>query len=147
MSTQSLTRSNLAPSLFDDFFKPWNELFENEHGWKRVMHVPSVNIAENKDRYKVTLAAPGMKKEDFNVNVEDNILTISADQKEAKEVKDERTTRMEYNYTSFSRSFTLPEDVKQEAIDAKYENGVLVLVLPRKEDSRKLTTSKKVAVK
>jgi HSP20 family protein len=55
-------------------------------------------------------------------------------------------TRKEYNYTSFSRSFTLPEDVKQEAIDAKYENGVLILALPRKENSKKLTATKQIAV-
>ena len=66
---------------------------------------------------------------------------------EKKEEKDETYTRKEYNYSSFSRSFALPEDVKQDAIDARYDNGVLQIKLPRKEDAKKLTTSKKVVVK
>lgn len=147
MSTQSLTRSNLAPSLFDDFFKPWSELFDNGSSWKRVMSVPSVNITENKDHYTVSLAAPGLKKDDFEVNLEDDILTISAEKEVEKKENDEKMTRMEYNYTSFARSFTLPEDVKQDGIDAKYENGVLNLVLPRKDGSQKLRPAKKLVIK
>jgi HSP20 family protein len=110
------------------------------------MTIPAVNITEKKDNYELSLAAPGLKKEDFKINVEGNMLTISSEKEERKEEKDEMVTRKEYNYTSFSRSFTLPEDVKQEAIDAKYENGVLVLALPRKEESKKLAATKKIAV-
>jgi HSP20 family protein len=75
------------------------------------------------------------------------MLTISSEKEEKKEVKDEPFTRKEYNYTSFSRSFTLPEDVKQDAIGARYEDGVLSIQLPRKEDAKKLTASKMIAVK
>ena len=93
------------------------------------------------------MAAPGMKKEDFKINVDGNMLTISSEKEEKKEEKDEKYTRKEYSYSSFSRSFTLPEDVKQDALDAKYEDGVLNLRLPRREDAKKATASKRIAVK
>jgi HSP20 family protein len=146
MSSRALTRLNMTPSIFDDFFRPWNEWFDNNEFANKKMTIPAVNITEKKDNYELSLAAPGLKKEDFKINVEGNMLTISSEKEERKEEKDEMVTRKEYNYTSFSRSFTLPEDVKQEAIDAKYENGVLVLALPRKEESKKQAATKKIAV-
>lgn len=145
MATKALTRFSSFPTLFDDFFKPWNELFETGFTG-RTMTVPAVNIIENKDSYKVSLAAPGLKKEDFNIDLDGNMLTISAEKEETKEEKEEETTRSEYNYTSFSRSFTLPEDVKPENIDAKYEDGILNIVLPKKEEAKKATISKHIAV-
>ena len=75
------------------------------------------------------------------------MLTISSEKEEKKEEKDEKYTRKEYSYSSFSRSFTLPEDVKQDAIDAKYEDGILNLRLPRREDAKRTTASKRIAVK
>src|SRR6185437_8162780 len=98
---------------------------------------PAVNISENKERFEVSLAAPGMKKADFNIDVERNTLTISAETKAEKEEKDERYTRKEYSYSSFSRSFTLPEGVNKDKIDASYDNGVLTLSLPKTEDAKK----------
>ncbi len=139
--------STTFPSLFDDFFKPWNELFDNSRFWGRAATVPAVNIIDNKNEYKVTLAAPGLKREDFKIDVENNMLTISAEKEEKKEEKDERYARREYNYTSFSRSFTLPENIKQDAIEAKYEDGVLKLLLPKKEDVKKASLSKHINVK
>ena len=139
--------STTFPSLFDDFFKPWNELFDNSRFWGRAATVPAVNIIDNKNEYKVTLAAPGLKREDFKIDVENNMLTISAEKEEKKEEKDERYARREYNYTSFSRSFTLPENIKQDAIEAKYEDGVLKLMLPKKEDVKKASLSKHINVK
>ena len=147
MSTKALTRSLMTPSLFNDFFKPWNEWFDNGDLLERIMTVPAVNVTEKPDHYTVALAAPGLKKDDFKIAIEGNMLTISSEKEEKKEVKDEPFTRKEYNYTSFSRSFTLPEDVKQDAIGARYEDGVLSIQLPRKEDAKKLTASKMIAVK
>ena len=147
MSTRALTRSITTPSLFDDFFKPWNEWFDNGGSLGKTMTMPAVNVREDKDSYTVSLAAPGLKKEDFNVDVEGNMLTISSEKEEKKEEGDEKFTRKEYSYSAFSRSFNLPEDVKQDAIDARYENGVLNIRLPRKEEAKKLAASKKVAVK
>jgi HSP20 family protein len=136
MGTQAVTKaSERTPTFFDDFFKPWNEWFENGGNlWNRALTVPAVNITENKDDYSVSLAVPGMKKDDFKIDVDGNMLTISCEKGESKEEKDKKFTRKEYNYSSFSRSFTLPDEVNKEKIDAKYEDGVLKLSLPRKEE-------------
>lgn len=147
MSTNALakTTENL-PSVFSDFFKPWNEWFDNDNFFGRKLSVPAVNITENKDHYEVALAAPGLKKDDFRVDVDGNMLTISSEKEETKEEKEKSFTRKEYNFSSFSRSFTLPDEVNKEKIEASYTDGVLKLVLPRKEEAKK-TTAKKIAVK
>ena len=149
MSTKALTRNGgeTLPPLFDDFFRPWNEWFDKGGIAGRTMNVPAVNITENKDDFKVSLAVPGMKKDDFNIDVNGSMLTISCEKEENKEDKDARYNRKEYSYSSFSRSFTLPDDVNKEKIDAHYEDGVLKLSLPKKEETRKLTASKHIAVK
>lgn len=148
MGTQSLTRlSERMPVFFDDFFnKPWNEWFDNGGYWGRTMNVPAVNIIDEKNEYLVSLAVPGMKKDDFKIDVDGNILTISSEKEETKEEKEKAFTRKEYNYSSFSRSFTLPDAVNKEKIDAKYEDGVLKISLPRKEEAKK-PAAKQIAVK
>jgi HSP20 family protein len=149
MSVKTLAkRSELIPSVFNDFFKPWNEWFDNANGdfLGNVLNVPAVNIVEAKDAFKVSLAIPGMKKDDFNIDLEGNMLTISSETKEEKEEKDKKYTRKEYNYSSFSRTFTLPEGVIKDKIDAKYEDGVLKLTLPKTEETMKIA-AKHIAVK
>jgi HSP20 family protein len=132
MGTQLLAKSaERMPSVFDDFFKPWNEWFDNSGGLLgRAMTVPPVNITENKDDYLVSLAVPGMKRDDFKIDVDGNMLTISSEKEENKEEKDKKFTRREYSYSSFSRSFTLPDEVNKEKIEAKYEDGVLKSIAP-----------------
>jgi HSP20 family protein len=147
MATRALSRPLMTPSLFDDFFKPWNEWFDRPALFERMMTVPAVNVKENLDNYTVSLAVPGLKKEDFKIDMDGNMLTISCEKEENEEEKDEKYTRKEYNYFSFSRSFTLPEDVKQDAIDARYEDGVLNIKLPRLEEAKKITATKTIAVK
>ena len=153
MSLKSLVKRNESfPSLYNDFFRPWDSLFDfNGNGGSllnglRTTNVPAVNISENKGDYEVSLAVPGMKKEDFNIDVEGNMLTISAEREEKKEEKEDRYSRREFNYTSFSRSFSLPEGVNKDKIDASYENGLLTLTLPKTEEARKLA-SKHISVK
>ena len=148
MSTKALAKQNeFLPSTFNDFFKPWNEWFDKPSNfWGKELTVPAVNVSENTKDFKVSVAAPGMKKDDFKIDVEGDMLTISAETKQEKEEKDEKYTRKEYNYSSFSRSFTLPETVNKEKIEATYENGVLQLVLPKTEETKKLT-AKHIAVK
>ena len=147
MATQALSRlSERMPTVFEDFFKPWNEWFDNGGLFGRTMNIPAVNITEQKNDYLVSLAVPGMKKEDFKIDVDGNMLTISSEKEETKEEKDKKFTRKEYNYSSFSRSFTLPDEVNQEKIDAKYEDGVLKISLPRKEEVKQ-PTAKQIAVK
>jgi len=148
MSTKDLTRrEETLPSVFHDFFKPWDKWFDTNGGsLARMLTVPAVNITEKQDHYEISLGVPGMKKNDFNIDVEGNMLTISAETEEEREKKDERHTRREFNYTSFSRSFTLPEGVVRDKIDASYENGMLKLVVPKTEEARK-PASKHIPVK
>jgi HSP20 family protein len=142
MSTKSLSKvREMLPTVFDDFFKPW---FEGDILGK-TLTVPAVNITEEKDNYKVELAAPGMTKDDFSIDVEGNMLSISASQEEEKEEQDKKYTRKEYNYSSFSRSFTIPEEVNKEKIEAKYDQGVLKLWLPKSEHAKK-NNGHKIAV-
>jgi HSP20 family protein len=149
MSTNAVIKRNESfPTLFDEFFKPWDPWFGSGGSlWSKPLTMPSVNIAENKDDYKIAVAAPGLKKSDFNIDIEGNMLTISCEKEEKKDEKDARHTRREYNYSSFSRSFTLPDEVMKEKIEAVYEDGVLNLTLPKKEEAKKLALSKHIAVK
>jgi len=148
MSTKTLARtSDVFPSLFDEFFKPWDERFGNGGLWGKALTIPSANIVENKDDYRISLAAPGLKKSDFNIDVNGNMLTISSEKEESKDEKDSRHTRREYNFSSFSRTFTMPDEVSKEKIEAVYEDGILKLTLPKKEEAKKLAVSKHIAVK
>ncbi len=136
-----------TPFLFDDFFKPWNNWFESDLFPAKAMTIPAVNITDNKDDFMVALAVPGMKKDDFNIDIEGNMITISCEKEEKKDDKEAKFTRKEYNYTSFSRSFTLPDEIIKEKIEARYEDGILKLVLPKKEEAKKTVISKHIAVK
>jgi HSP20 family protein len=99
--------------------------------------LPAVNIKENADAFMVEMAAPGMAKEDFKIELNNDLLTISSEKKNEKETKEGETyTRREYSYQSFSRSFTLPNTVDGEKISAKYENGVLSIEIPKKEEAK-----------
>jgi len=141
MQTKALVRpnGNRLPAVFNDFFNPWNEWFEDTGLLSRPFNVPAVNITELDNEFRVSLAVPGMKKDDFKIGLDGNMLTISSEKEENKEEKEKKYTRKEYSYTSFSRSFTLPDDVSQDKIDARYEDGVLQIVLPRKESKKHIT--------
>jgi HSP20 family protein len=127
------------PDLVSDFFDTDLVLTPNlfDFGGSRLSglstSLPSVNIAEDEKSFKFELAAPGLEKKDFKVETDNGTLTISSEkQKESKEEK-ENYKRREFSYSSFSRSFQLPENSIPDKIDAKYENGVLRLTLPKKE--------------
>jgi len=135
------------PSLFDDFFnRPWVDWFNGDLP-SRLTSTPFVNISEREEDYLVSLAAPGLKKDDFKINVEGSMLTISSEKEESTEEIEEKFTRKEYSYSSFERSFTLPDEVNKDKIDAQYKDGVLEILLPKKEEARKLGISKKIKVK
>ena len=148
MVTRTLARptGRLLPSVFEDFFRPMDELFDRGP-WSRVMNMPAVNIIENTDEYKLSFAVPGMKKNDFKIDIDGNMLTISAEVEERKEEKKEEFTREEYNFSSFSRTFTLPDEVNKEKVEAIYVDGVLKLSLPKKEEAKKALITKHVPVK
>jgi HSP20 family protein len=124
--------------MFDDFFTRdvWNWGLGNNSSTQTT--IPAVNIRESADNFEVEMAAPGMKKEDFKVELDGNQLTISSERSSENEEKDsERYTRKEFSYQSFMRSFQLPKDVVDiENINAKYESGVLHLLIPKKEEAK-----------
>ena len=122
-------------NFFDDFF---NNSLTNFVGSDFASNIPSVNISETGDDFKIELAAPGLEKSDFHLNVEKDQLVISVKKEVSNEVKDEKFTRKEFNYSSFERSFHLPEGVKSDAIVATYEDGILDIVLPKKEEAKEL---------
>ncbi|MFD3004028.1 Hsp20/alpha crystallin family protein [Pontibacter toksunensis] len=136
--------TNPSRSVFSDFFTDVEHFFDKDlfllpMNLKRQMEgkVPSVNIREKEKEFLIEVAAPGMKKEDFNIDMEEGMLTISSQKKENKTEEKENYTRREYNYSSFSRSFNLPEDVKPEEIKANYQDGVLSLSVPKKQEQQK----------
>jgi HSP20 family protein len=136
MSAKSLIKfDSRLPLAFDDFFKPWNELFDDSFPGVS-MKVPAANIAEQKNEYLLSLATPGLKKRDFKIGLDGKLLTISCEKEESNEEKGKKFSRKEYNYSSFRRTFTLPEEINQEKIGAKYEDGVLKISLPRIEEPK-----------
>lgn len=119
-----------------------NDLFDLSDGGF-VETVPSLNIREEKNNYIVDLAAPGLKKDDFNIEVEGDMLTISSEKEtETKEKEKEGYTRQEYSYSSFSRSVTLPDFADSSKISAKYDNGILNLTIPKKPEALKSHSQK-----
>ena len=126
------------PSLIDSIFsRNWLDWSNNNYSDTNTT-VPAVNVRENDDEYIIEVAAPGMKKDDFRVNLDNNELTITSEHKEEK--KDEKKgqySRREFSYQSFCRTFTLPENlVNGDKISAKYEDGILWLKLPKKEEAK-----------
>jgi len=129
------------PALFDDLFSRDFFSWGNSNNSATSTTIPSVNIRETKDNYEVEVAAPGMDKTDFKVLLDGNTLSISSAKENRQETNDEGYTRREFSYQSFKRSFELPKDVvDQESITARYENGLLLLTIPKREDARQKET-------
>ncbi len=127
--------SKRFPVLSNIFYEPFfNVDFNGNKSW--MAEVPPVNVVDKGGEFDVEIAAPGMKKEDFHVTCENGYLTIKAEKEEKKEEKDKNYTRREYNYNSFERSFSLPESVKSDQVKAKYENGVLKISIPKREEAK-----------
>ncbi len=132
-----IKRNSFIPSstsLFDDFFS--RDLFD----WSKSEGnglVPRVNIKENNDGFSVDIAAPGMKKEDFQVELDNDMLTVSSEVSQNQEGKDERYTRKEFSYHAFRRSFYLPNTVEVDEINATYKDGILNLWIPKREEAKK----------
>jgi len=140
---------------FSDWFRPDSlfdkEFFDLESNFfpaKLGVNVPSVNIKETSKEFMFELAAPGMERKDFNIELKNHLLTISAEKEEKKEEGKEKTDywRKEYSFSSFTRSFTLPENIMEGNIDAKYENGILMIHVPKAKETQ-IETPKKIMVK
>ncbi|MEO9804749.1 MAG: Hsp20/alpha crystallin family protein [Reichenbachiella sp.] len=129
-------RGDTLPSSFGNFF---DDLFKDDFLPSYIGNaVPAVNVSEEKDQFKIEVAAPGMEKGDFKLNLDHNVLTISCEKKKEDEMKDKKYTRREFSYTSFRRSFTLPESVNGDKIDAGYNDGILKIKLPKKTEAQKV---------
>lgn len=138
-----MTLARVSDNLFPTFPSFFNRFLEGDlMDWNTSnfagnnMTMPAVNIRENKDEFIIDVAAPGMAKENFNINYENGRLTISSEKKDEREEKKEETfTRREFSYMSFQRAFTIPENVVDgEKIQAKYADGILHITLPKKDE-------------
>jgi HSP20 family protein len=133
-------KSSLLPTVSRFFDDDWNLMFDwkNRNFSPESNTLPSVNVKENDNEYTVELAAPGMKKEDFQIELNNNVLTIRSEWKDEKEEKKgDVYTRKEFSYQSFQRSFNLNNEVVDDAkIKATYKDGILSLTLPKKEEAK-----------
>ena len=125
---------NLTRSSFSDIFE--NFFNDSVISDRMISRVPAVNIAESEGHYHIELAAPGLKKEDFKLDLDRNVLTISAEKTTEQENKEKQYNKREYSYTSFVRSFTLPDSVDDGKIDASYTDGVLKIDVAKKEEAK-----------
>jgi HSP20 family protein len=125
---------NSWPSLVDEFFG--KDLLGNFIDGFTGVNMPAVNIVEEKDEFRIEVAAPGLEKKDFKLDLNNNVLTISSEKNDEKEEKNERYMRREFSYSSFKRSFTLPETAQIYKIAAHHANGILQISIPKKEDAR-----------
>lgn len=124
-------------SLFGDFFDKEFSDWTTSNFSPTQTTLPAVNIKETDDKFEVVMAAPGMNKKDFKINLDDNVLTISSEKEEENKENKEKFSRREYSYQSFTRSFTLPKEVVDAGkISAKYENGELFIDIPKKEEAK-----------
>ncbi len=132
-----------GPSLFPSLTNRFSDLLSDDsffnidtiNGLRSSM--PAANVKENEKEFCIELAAPGLKKKDFTINLENGHLIISSDKTEEKTSEAEGFTRREYSYKTFTRSFVLPESVNMDEIKATYENGILTMTLPKKEEAIK----------
>jgi HSP20 family protein len=126
----------LLPGFNDVFESIFNDTFFTD---RMVARVPAVNISESEENYHIELAAPGLSKQDFKINVDNNILNISVEHQSENTDNNRKYTKREYSYSSFVRSFTLPELADHNQIEATYENGVLKIDLAKKEEAKNMS--------
>ncbi len=130
-------RSSNLPmwSLIDDIFnRELPSIFSQN--FNNGISLPKVNIKETADAYFVEMAAPGLKKSDFHIDLDNQVLSISTEAEEKNEERDDNYTRQEFGYSSFKRSFTLPETVDDGKIKANYNEGILSIHLPKREEAK-----------
>jgi HSP20 family protein len=124
-------------NLIESFFESDFPLMGNQLSKFIGSTIPSANIKETNENFQIELAVPGLKKEDIKIDLDQDVLTISSEQKEEKTEEKDNYTRREFNYSSFSRSFYLPEIADTDKISAEYKDGVLNILIPKKESAIK----------
>ncbi len=129
-----IRRNTMFPNLVDEFFG--RDLLSNFFDTQAGISMPSVNIVEGKEDFQIEIAAPGYEKEDFTLDLTNNVLTISSEKQGTSEEKDANYMRREFNYSTFKRAFALPNSVESNKISARYKDGILYIVIPKKEESK-----------
>lgn len=127
--------SLLMPGFNDVFESLFSEAFSD----RMMVRVPAVNISETPEHYDIELAAPGLKKDNFMIRLDDDVLSISVEQNQENTDKNKNYSRREYSYSSFVRSFNLPESVDDQHIDASYKDGVLMIKIAKKEGAKSVS--------
>lgn len=135
-------RNSLVPGFNDVFDSVFNDTFFAD---RMVSRVPAANISETKDHFHVELATPGLKKEDFKLNLERNVLNISVEKRKEDKQEERNFSKREYSYSSFVRSFTLPESANENGIQASYNDGILKIDIPKREEAK--TVSRQIEIK
>lgn len=123
------------PSLIDEFFG--RDLMDSLLSERTGVSTPAINVIENTDDFQIEVAAPGLDKQDFKIDLDNNVLTISSEKELKNEEKDGRYMRREFSYSSFTRSFSLPEAVNAEKIKANHKDGILRITIPKREEAKR----------
>lgn len=129
-----LRKGTAFPGMVDEFFG--RDFLSNFFDTQTGISTPSVNIIEGKEDFKIEVAAPGLEKKDFKIDLSNNVLTISSEKEVKNEETDDKYMRREFRYSSFQRSFALPNTVDAEKINASYKDGVLNIQIPKKEEAK-----------
>jgi len=140
MTLVKFNSDNKKNNSLSNFNNAFDSIFNDTFFSDRLMtRVPAANISETADRFHIELAAPGLKKEDFKLKLERDVLTISAEQANQDEALERNYAKREFSYSSFVRAFTLPESANAEGIEAKYIDGVLCIDIPKREEAKMVT--------
>ncbi len=139
----SPSKTKKSPSIWSGLIRPLNTLFGRDLfdedfdllPQQLGINVPTVNISETPKEYLLEMAAPGLERKDFKIQLENQMLTISSEKSREKEEKKKGTSRKEYSFNSFSRSFALPDNIKEDKIVAKYDNGILKITIPKEKET------------
>jgi HSP20 family protein len=126
---------SLTPGFNDIFETMFNDSFLSD---RMISRVPAVNICETQDHYLIEMAAPGLNKEDFNIKLDKNLLTVSVEQKKESNTQDRQYNKREFSYSSFVRSFALPDSADDAQIEASYNNGMLNIHVAKKDEAKQI---------
>lgn len=139
MTLVKFNGNNATKSLMPGFNDVFDSIFNDTFFADRVVsRVPSVNISESAESYHIEMASPGLKKEDFKINVDQYVMTVSVEKQQENTMEDRTYNRREYSYNSFVRSFNLPELADTSRIEAAYEDGVLKIDVAKKEEAKSI---------
>ena len=128
------SKENALTTGFNDIFESmFNDTFLSD---RMISRVPAVNVCETEDHYQIEMAAPGLNKDDFKVKLDRNLLTVSVEQQMQHEESNKQYNKREFSYSSFVRSFALPDSADDAGIEAKYDNGILTISVAKKEEAK-----------